>query len=99
MTVTPLEKVDLETLFNKTFIPIRHNLDLGEAMRDAEGRRWILDAREEVVEENGVVYMFRHGEYYAFITVVERPDEKLEVQYEIRLKGAEDVGGESKNSA
>lgn len=99
MTVTPLEKVDLSHLFDKTFIPIRHELDIGEAMRDTEGRRWVLDAREENIEANAVIYLFRHGEYYALITVMVRPDEKLEVNYEIRLKGAENVGGENQNPA
>lgn len=92
MTVTPLEKMDLEKLFNKHFVPIRDSLVIGEAMKDSEGRKWRLQAREENDTADAVIYLFQHGEYYALITVKPLADGKLEILYQIRMEGAEHDG-------
>lgn len=94
MTVTPLEMMDLEKLFNKNFVPIRDALVIGESMKDAEGRKWRLEAREEIEGDNSVTYLFQHGEYYALMVVKPLADDKLEINYQIRVEGAEHDGGE-----
>jgi len=91
--MTPLENADLEFLFNKTFIPIRKSLVVGESLRDSEGRRWRLDAVEpDEDNKDTMLYLLHHGEYYALIGVKPLPDGNIEVRYEIRLQGEEHVG-------
>lgn len=91
--MTPLDKADLEVLFNKTFIPIRNSLVVGESLKDSEGRRWRFDAVEPDEEhKETMLYLLHHGEYYALIAVTPLADENIEVRYEIRLQGVEHVG-------
>lgn len=88
-----LHDVDLEVLFNKTFIPIRNSLVIGESMKDSEGRRWRMVAKEPDEEHpETMLYLMHHGEYYALIAVTPLADDNIEVRYETRLEGAEHVG-------
>lgn len=95
--MTPLDKADLEVLFNKQFVPIRDNLVVGESMKDAEGRKWRLHAREENETADVVIYLLQHGEYYALITVKPIADGNLEIIYQIRMEGAEHDGSKDKD--
>lgn len=91
-----LEKAELDELFNKTFIPVRSSLVVGESFRDTEGRRWRVMAIEPDEEKKDTtLYLLHHGEYYALIAVTPLADGNIEVRYEIRLQGAEHVGDEA----
>lgn len=88
-----LHGVDIEVLFNKTFIPVRSSLVIGESIKDTEGRRWRLVAKDpDEQHKETMLYLLHHGEYYALIAVTPLSEDNIEVRYEIRLEGEEHVG-------